>query len=64
MSDLFQGEPVPLAEMVAEAKRELHLRRSVYPRRVSAGKMRQSQADRAIMVQQAIIEVLQRLNAP
>jgi hypothetical protein len=58
MTDLFDAEPVPLAEMVAEAERELHMRRSVYPRRVSAGKMTQAKADRAIVVQTAIIETL------
>ena len=56
MSDLFTD--VPLAEMIAEAERELHLRRSVYPRQVSRGKLTQAKADRAIAVQQAIIETL------
>lgn len=58
MTDLFAAEPVSLDEMVREAERELHMRLSVYPRRVSAGKMTQAKADRAILVQRAIIEKL------
>lgn len=63
MSDLFAGDPVPIQEMLAEAKRELHLRRSVYPRRVSNGKMKQGQADRYIAVQEAIVALLEDLIA-
>lgn len=63
MSDLFAGEAITLAEMLAEANRELHLRLSVYPRRVSNGKMKQAQADRHIAVQRATITVLEALIA-
>lgn len=58
MTDLFDDHPIPLREQLAEAERELHLRLSVYPRRVSAGKMTQAQAERQIRVQRAIIATL------
>jgi hypothetical protein len=61
MTDLFDGEPVPLGEQLLEAERELHLRLSVYPRRVSSGKLTQAQADRNIRVQRAIIATLRGL---
>jgi hypothetical protein len=61
--DLFAGEPIPLAEMLAEATRELHMRRSVYPRRVSGGKMTQAQATRHLEVQRAIVALLEKLIA-
>lgn len=57
--DLFAD--VPLAEQIAEAERELHMRLSVYPRRVANGKMTQAKADRAIAVQRAIIATLRAL---
>jgi hypothetical protein len=47
--------------MIAEATRELALRRSVYPRRVEEKKMTQRRADRQIAVQLAIINVLERM---
>jgi HEPN domain-containing protein len=56
--DLFADSAVTVREMLAEAERELHMRQSVYPRRVSNGKMTQAKADRAIKVQQAIIKLL------
>jgi hypothetical protein len=55
VNDLFAHEPVTIAELVAEAERELHMRLSVYPRRISAGKLTQAKADRAIALQRAII---------
>jgi hypothetical protein len=58
-TDLFQD--IPIAEQLAEAERELHMRRSVYPRRVSAGKLTQAKADRAIAVQIAIIASLRAI---
>jgi hypothetical protein len=54
-------EHVSIAQQIKEAERELHFRLSVYARRVSAGKMRQDQADRQILVQRAIIETLREV---
>jgi|1185.fasta_scaffold150832_2 hypothetical protein len=61
MPDLLDDHPIPLPEQLVEAQRELHLRRSVYPRQVSRGAMTQAAADRQIRVQQAIVRTLQRL---
>lgn len=50
-----------IAEQIKEAVRELHVRKSVYPRQVSSAKMKQADADRRIALQQAIIDSLQSL---
>jgi len=65
VSSLFDDAPehVSIAQMIKEAERELHFRISIYPRRVSAGKMRQDQADRQILVQRAIVETLRQVHA-
>jgi hypothetical protein len=59
-NDMF-SDVVTVDEMIAEATRELALRRSVYPRRVEEKKMTQRRADRQIAVQLAIINVLERM---
>lgn len=46
--------PIDLRDMMACVDRELGLRRSVYPRWVSHGKMTQSRADREIEVMAAL----------
>lgn len=51
MSDLL---PVDLRDMLACVDREIGMRRSVYPRWVAAGKMKQSRADREIEVMEAL----------
>ena len=53
--------PVPYAEQLECAERELRLRQRVYPRRVSDGKMTQALADREIARMEAIIETLRPL---
>lgn len=62
--DLFV-EPllVPLAAQIACVERELGMRRSVYPRRVADGKMRQAQADQEVRAMEAVLETLQGLAA-
>lgn len=61
MPDLFVKEPVPIAEMVAEAERELKMRKEVYPRRVRNGSMSWQKCERQIRVQEAIIAQLRML---
>lgn len=56
------SDPIPLAEQIAEAERELHTRLSVYPRRVSNGKMTQAKADQGIATMRAIIDTLRGIN--
>jgi cytidylate kinase len=47
-------------ELIAEAERELALRRNVYARQVLAGRMSQGEADRRINLQAAICLRLSR----
>jgi hypothetical protein len=49
---------VSYAEMVECVKREIGMRRRVYPRWVEAGKMRQSKADDEIRVMEAVFAAL------
>ncbi len=44
--------------LIAEAQRELDLRRQVYWTRVRAGQMRQDEADKRIALMQAIVRRL------
>lgn len=58
MPDLL---PVTLPEMIAEVRRELRLRRKVYPNHVAAGRITQDQADRRIEVMEAALRELETL---
>lgn len=57
--DLF-GKPstrdVGRADKIAELKREIRLRQLVYPQMVARGKLTQDQADRQVLILQAILE--------
>jgi hypothetical protein len=57
-TDLF---PVVKADMVACVKRELALRKRVYPRHVASGMMTQARADREIEVMQGVLRIIERL---
>lgn len=61
MSDMFDSRAVPIHIQVAAAERELKLRRSVYPRRISSGFMTQALADREIANMEAIVETLTKI---
>jgi hypothetical protein len=52
--------PITLDDMLAEALREVELRKQVYARQVGAGKMRQERADRNIAVMSAIADQLRK----
>lgn len=41
-------------ELIAEVRREIRMRRSVYPKWVRAGRMDQSEADRQIDLMEAV----------
>lgn len=49
---------LPIASQIAEAQRELALRRNTYPRLVATGKMRQAEADLCTERMQAILDTL------
>ena len=61
--DLFEGDEIPIEEKIAHLRREVAMRRSVYPRQVAARKMKQDQADRGIAVMVAILEDYERRKA-
>jgi hypothetical protein len=48
----------PITALIAEAQRELDLRRQVYLASVRAGTMRQADADKRIALMQAIVKRL------
>jgi hypothetical protein len=49
---------IPITALIAEAQRELDMRRQVYWSRVRAGQMRQADADKRIALMQAIVRRL------
>jgi hypothetical protein len=59
VADMF-ADHVPVGEMLTEARRELAMRRSVYPKHVTTGRLREPIAERRIRVMEAIIETLEK----
>lgn len=55
MSDLF---PPTLQEQIAAVEREIKLRRRVYPRHITGGRMTQDFADKQIVLMEAVLESL------
>lgn len=51
--------PIDRAEMIAELRREIAMRREVYPRQVGKGRLTAEDADRRIAVLEAAIDVLE-----
>ena len=49
---------IPVSALIAEAQRELDMRRQVYWSRVRAGKMRRDEADRRIALMASIVKRL------
>ena len=49
-----------IEDLVKEAKRELSLRKRVYPGWCASGKLNRSQADRQIALQEAIVAELEK----
>lgn len=58
MTDLF---PISRDDEIQELERELAIRRRVFPRWVSDGRITQAKADRQIAVMASAIESLHRL---
>ena len=58
MAQITPGGAIPVTALIAEAQRELDLRRQFYWTRVRAGKMRQDEADRHIALMEAIVKRL------
>ena len=58
MAQIIPTGAIPIAALIAEAQRELDLRRRVYWSRVRAGQMRQADADARIALMAAIVRRL------
>jgi hypothetical protein len=54
---------ITLEEQIAEAQRELALRRSAYPKFIKAGKLDAGAAKYQLLCQQEIVRTLMRLDA-
>jgi len=54
------GARFGVVNLIDEAKREAFMRRRVYPKQVSAGRMSQEEADRRIDLMEAIVSRLTR----
>ena len=59
--DPHEGEDITFQGQLACAKRELALRKQVYPRWIAAGRMRESTAVLEVNKMAAIVKTLQRL---
>lgn len=55
MADLFAKEPVSLQDMLGCARRELAMRKKVYPGWVLRGKMERDEADKELRFMEAIV---------
>ena len=58
MAQIIPDGTLPITALIAEAQRELDLRRQFYWSRVRAGKMRQADADKRIALMAAIVKRL------
>jgi hypothetical protein len=58
MTKLTPEGRFPVPALIADAQRELDMRRQFYWTRVRAGKMRQDEADRRIALMEAIVKRL------
>ena len=58
MAQITPSGATPVTALIAEAQRELDMRRQVYWSRVRAGKMRQDEADKRIGLMAAIVKRL------
>lgn len=52
-----------IGEQIAEVRREIALRKGVYPRQVSAGKMKQKDADYHLSCIESVLKTLQCVQA-
>jgi hypothetical protein len=58
MAQVIPTGTIPVTALIAEAQRELDLRRQYYWARVRAGKMRQADADKRIALMATIVKRL------
>ena len=53
---------IKISEQIACVRREIAMRRRVYPRWIESGKMTQAKADREIAVMEAVLATLEKLS--
>ena len=58
MAQIIPFGAIPVTALIAEAQRELDIRKQVYWARVRAGQMRQADADKRIALMAAIVKRL------
>ena len=58
MAQITPNGAIPIIALIAEAQRELDMRRQVYWTRVRAGQMRQDDANKRIALMAAIVKRL------
>jgi len=61
MNDMFADAPIPIDAQIAEVRRELAMRRYVYPRRIQSATMSQSTADKQIKALEAVLATLEKV---
>lgn len=65
MPDLFAGAlPIPLVVQLREVEREVALRRRVYPRWITEGRLTREAATRQVETMEAVAATLRRLLPP
>lgn len=57
------ADTISIEAQIACVKRELRMRQSAYPRWVSAGRMKQLDADRELQAMAAVLATLERVQA-
>ena len=62
--DLFAPDPIDLREQLRVVNREINMRKSVYPKWVKLGKMKQAKADAEIAGMCAVRDTIMDLIAP
>jgi hypothetical protein len=60
----FELLPITLDDEIAAVRREIAMRERVYPRQVSAGRLRQTAADRELALMRAVLATLLTLRGP
>ena len=53
---------VTLTDMIKCVRREIVMRRGVYPRRVTSGHMKQADADRETACMEAVLDLLEHMH--
>ncbi|MCA1623362.1 MAG: hypothetical protein LC768_13130 [Acidobacteria bacterium] len=61
MSEKHFVQQITIDEQIAEVKREIAMRRKVYPKWIEAGSMQKSKADFQVLAMEAVLILLQAI---